>query len=74
VSRRARTADRLLDGLVVGLVVTLLGFVASAPRAERAAVRAGYALVEAPAPACAAATPEHRGACLRIAQASVAKR
>jgi len=69
---RERAANRLLDGIVVGLVVTLLGFIAGAPRAEREpAVR--YVLVDAPVPACAAVPVDRRLGCLQAARASLAR-
>ena len=67
---RERAADRLLDGIVVALVVTLVGFVANAPRAEPEPARR-YAIVEAPAALCTSAAIEHRAACLRVARASI---
>jgi hypothetical protein len=67
---RERAANRLLDGIVVGLVVTLLGLVAGAPRAERQpAVR--YAVVDAPSPACAAVRVDRRLGCLQAARATL---
>ena len=71
--RRERTADRLLDGIVVALVVTLIGFVANAPRAEREPAPR-FAIVDAPAVPCAGAAVEHRAACLNAARASVMRR
>jgi hypothetical protein len=71
--KRERTADRLLDALVIGLVVTVLGFVAGAPRAARDATPTRYSIVEAPASACTNAAPAQRRACLRLARASLAR-
>lgn len=71
--KRERAADRLLDGIVVALVVTLLGLAVGAPRAEREApVR--YAMVDAPAPACAAMPVERRAACLNVARVALMQR
>ncbi len=50
--RRARTADRLQDGIIVALVVSALALAATASRAERDGAWGNVTVVQAPT-ACA---------------------
>jgi len=67
-TRRARRAQRLQDGIVVGLVVTVLAFTATAPRASPEGRPAGISVVEMPVGPCAAVEATRRSACLAVAR------
>jgi hypothetical protein len=68
--KRERAVDRWVGGLVTGLVVTLVGFAAAAPRAERTATP-DATIATLPSPSCADVAPANRQACLLAAKASV---
>jgi hypothetical protein len=69
---RTRTADRWLEGMIVALVV--VGFIATAPRAERDAASHAVNVVEAPATPCNAVAAASRAACLNAARATLLRR
>lgn len=71
--RRTRRAERLQDGIVVGLVVAALAFAATT-RADRDGAWSVAALVEAPTPCVSFAAGDWRDACLDAALALIARR
>ena len=71
--RRARTADRLQDGIIVTLVVSALALAATASRAERDGAWGNVTVVQAPT-ACANVDPTYRSGCLEVAAALAIRR
>ena len=71
--RRAPTADRLQNGIIVALVISALGFAAAAPRAERDGAWGEVKVVQAPPLVCANVDATYRTGCL-VAAAEIALR
>lgn len=65
-----RHADRRLDAIVVAVVLLVVGFAATAPRASPESIGPSVAIVPMPATGCEQATPAHQRSCLLAAQAS----
>lgn len=72
--RRSRIADRLQDGIVVALVLSALGFSATASRADRDGAGDEITVVQAPLSACANVAANHRSSCLSAAAAVTLRR
>jgi hypothetical protein len=70
-ARRARRAQRLQDGIVVGLVVSVLALTATAPRAAPEGRPAGISVVQMPVAQCAAVHAARRSACLAVARTTL---
>jgi hypothetical protein len=60
--------------MIVALVVVVVGFIATAPRAERDAASHAVNVVEAPATPCNAVAAASRAACLNAARATLLRR